>query len=394
MPAQYVLHIAKWFPNRDDDLEGIFTKRHIDSTNPYFNSVVFYARASSLVEGNKFFIIEESTYENQWIFTAYYKRTITGFAIVDKLIKLFLYLIVMNKLLKQALKQFGKPVLLHAHVLVRAPLIAYLFSRRLRIPYVVTEHSTYFTSTAKFSLYSIKNLIRKFLIRRACAVITVSLDLEQGMKRFGLSNTNYVRVFNSVNTRVYKYMPKVSDSINILHISEFNNEHKNVLGLLNVIKRLHDTQTKFIFHLAGYGKDLKDILDFIKIHRLNDCVVYHGKLKEDQLAKLYNLADVFVLFSNKENMPCVIEEALCCGTPVISTDVGGIKEVLGESNGILINRANQEALYSELMKIVEHKVKFEPIDIADSAAQLFSFESVGIRLNEIYRKCILVPSTG
>jgi glycosyltransferase involved in cell wall biosynthesis len=43
-------------------------------------------------------------------------------------------------------------------------------------------------------------------------------------------------------------------------------------------------------------------------------------------------ADAFILFSRHENFPCVVIEALCCGLPVVASNVGGIAEAVDETN--------------------------------------------------------------
>lgn len=52
-------------------------------------------------------------------------------------------------------------------------------------------------------------------------------------------------------------------------------------------------------------------------------------MDNNSLMSLYNIADVFTLFSREEQMPLVILEALACGIPIVSMRAGGIAEVLG-----------------------------------------------------------------
>jgi glycosyltransferase involved in cell wall biosynthesis len=386
MPNPFVLHIAKWYPNEDDDLEGIFIKRHIEATQPHYNSVVFYARASSKKISGLFYEtkIEQSGANVTCI--GYYKSKITGLRLLDRLIKTGLYYIVMTHFLKWLLHNMGKPVLIHAHVLLRSCVIAYIFSRKLKIRYLVTEHSTFYTSHLKTPVFSVKNRIRKFLIKRAEAVITVSEDLERGMKRFRLYNDNYIRVFNCIDTHLFYFKPKSESGIvQLLHVSEFKNEHKNVLGILEAIQILIKKQAPILFHLVGYGTDLDKIMDFIKSNQLEKQVIYHGKLTNIELASLYQTADAFILFSNKENMPCVIEESLCCGTPVISSSVGGIPEVVTIDNGLLVQKGNKDELVEAIQSILRKSVYFDLVKISNDAIQLFSFESIGNKLYRIYK---------
>ena len=100
--------------------------------------------------------------------------------------------------------------------------------------------------------------------------------------------------------------------------------------------------------------------------------------------------------SSSENAPCVIAEALCTGLPVISSNVGGIANMIDDSNGILFdleinektwsayNNHNIETLYQS-MKIMKQNVlssKYENIEIA--AQTKYSASSISDKLNQFY----------
>jgi len=58
-----------------------------------------------------------------------------------------------------------------------------------------------------------------------------------------------------------------------------------------------------------------------------------------ELAEFYRASDTFLLTSNYEGMPICVLEALACGLPVVSTDVGGV-------NGVVKNRISGEIVKS------------------------------------------------
>jgi glycosyltransferase involved in cell wall biosynthesis len=63
-----------------------------------------------------------------------------------------------------------------------------------------------------------------------------------------------------------------------------------------------------------------------------------GRIKSDeQLARLYAAADILLLPSLEDNLPNVMIEALCCGTPVLAFDAGGIPDAINDDvNGRLV----------------------------------------------------------
>ncbi|MEM2989224.1 MAG: glycosyltransferase family 4 protein, partial [Candidatus Bathyarchaeia archaeon] len=113
-------------------------------------------------------------------------------------------------------------------------------------------------------------------------------------------------------------------------------ESKNVSGILLAIKQLQEKNIPFHFTFLSDGNidQLNKQIEQIKINKKDITVI--GEKSIEEVARILQQHHCLVLFSNYENMPCVIAEALCCGIPVIATSVGGIPEIVHNQNGILI----------------------------------------------------------
>ena len=96
-------------------------------------------------------------------------------------------------------------------------------------------------------------------------------------------------------------------------------------------------------------------------------------------------ADVLVLFSEMENAPCVISEALCCGLPVISSAVAGIPEMLNIENGLMVDFGDEKGLVVAMAKAIEANGTWDREKIADAAHRIYGVDAVGGILNESYR---------
>jgi len=99
-------------------------------------------------------------------------------------------------------------------------------------------------------------------------------------------------------------------------------------------------------------------------------------------------SDFLVLFSNYENLPCVIVEAFACGLPVISTDVGGIKEHLDNKKGLLIRKGNEDELYNALNKMLDNQNNYDKSTIRKYAVDNFSYEVVCKSFVELYKTAL------
>jgi glycosyltransferase involved in cell wall biosynthesis len=97
-------------------------------------------------------------------------------------------------------------------------------------------------------------------------------------------------------------------------------------------------------------------------------------------------ADIFILFSNHENFPCVVIEALCCGLPVVSSNAGGINEAVNEKNGLLVNTENVEALTQALLQTAMHINKYSRQKIASDATALYNKKIIAEQFVGLYKK--------
>ena len=123
--------------------------------------------------------------------------------------------------------------------------------------------------------------------------------------------------------------------------------------------------------------------------RLNLPVLFRGEVPYAQVAQEMRSADCFILFSNIENSPCVIGEALCCGLPVIASRVGGVPELLDTTNGVLVEAKDVTGLAVAMERMIDGHRSYDRKKIAENAVSKFSYGVIGKKLDEIYSAVIL-----
>lgn len=123
------------------------------------------------------------------------------------------------------------------------------------------------------------------------------------------------------------------------------------------------------FALVVAGDYIKE-REIIKVNNLD--VIKLGYLQEKDLAKYYSAADIFICPSKSDVFPLVVEEAMATGLPVISTQVGGIPElIVNGKNGILIPKQSPDYLFQALGDFLNNKYDYKQMGL-NARERIFS----------------------
>lgn len=114
-------------------------------------------------------------------------------------------------------------------------------------------------------------------------------------------------------------------------------KQKGIQRIFKCIPILKAEGINFHIFCAGDGTYKTHLLDFLKTNHYEEYVTFLGRVSHEDLPFYYNMADIFVLPSEKEGVPMAILEAIACGTPTVANNVGGIPGFLQDGvNGMLL----------------------------------------------------------
>ena len=374
-----ILHLLSWFPTPYDPTLGNFCVRMIDALPEDCHSVIL-----SVCDGKymtKSFEVKEIPGAHHTHVQIYIRPPKTDAVRKLKMLRMYQYGL---KYIKQ---RFFKPDLIHLHVTYPLGQVALLWKKLFGYKYVLTEHWTIYQPQNKDILVGkLKRKIVK-IANNAELIMPVSLDLQRCMEGHGVNNRFQV-IYNLVNTDIFRLgSTQTENKKHILHISTLRDEAKNFSGILHVIERLRQQRDDFELHVI-HDYDAPEFKAFVKEHHLEDCVFFHGKKTSAEVAEAYQNADFFVLFSNFENLPCVIVEAFASGVPVLSTSVGGIAEILSPERGILIPQGDENALLQGMNQLLDHSSEYDRQAIRDYAIKTFAAQNIGQQIFEEYNKVL------
>jgi glycosyltransferase involved in cell wall biosynthesis len=373
-----ILWLVSWYPNKYDPFDGDFIQRHAKAAALYDDIHVFFIKQAE--EQNEF---EEFWYENNGLTEQiFYLPKEVG--LVGKWKNYRRWKRIYKTQLRLLIKH-DRPHLVHVHVPWKAGMMALWIKRTFGIPFLVTEHWGIYNNIVEDNIHTKSFLFRSLLkkiYKEASRFISVSRFLGEGVNKTVIKK-DFTVIPNVVDTSLFYPVPEKHSRFTFLHVSNMV-PLKNVDGILAAFQNfLLQTDADAQLILIG-NRDEHYPKVAQQMGLLNKTVFFKGEIPYSEVAKEMQHAHVFVLNSNIENSPCVIGEALCCGLPVIATDVGGVPELVSTENSILILTRNEKQLVEAMVKMFKNCSQFTVSQIADQGQQTFSFQTIGARHHRLY----------
>jgi len=379
-----ILFLASWYPSRVNPFNGNFVQRHAKAVSEYCNVSVLHA-CSDPGSRKKYEVVETNNDGIDEVIVYYkkIKHNIPGVSHLQKYLR-------NNQALKigfKAVQEKHNTELVHLNVTFPAGLFALRLKKKFKLPYIITEHWTIFLDSDPSAYPKFAKKAIKKILRQASIICPVSFDLARSIKRLA-PDGEYQVVNNVVNTDLFGIRKPENNKKRILHVSTLNEDQKNISGILRSVKKLSEKREDFELLIVGDG-DTAPHLEYARSIGLSNGVYeFRGKQPIEKIASIMQESDIFLLFSNYENLPCVIIEAHASGIPVISTDVGGISEMINKGNGILIGKGKEDMLVEALNNMLDEHDNYDRKTIRDEAVQKYSYNVIGKQFHDIYKKLI------
>lgn len=338
----HILFLNSWYPSRVLPINGDFIQRHAEAVSLKHQVTSIHI----ITDPNSKQSIEIVKKEINGINTiiGYLKQT------QNPILKGYLFF----RAYKNILREIGHIDLVHLNVLYPFGIFALHLKWFRKKPFIISEHWTGYHFPLSKKIEFFQKYISKVITKNAKYICPVSNDLGSSMQKFGLKG-NYQRVPNVVNTDLFIPSKKKSLGFKILHISNMNDAHKNIFGILKAISQLYHIVSNFeVFFIGSNSSQYRSMVSQLNINP--KIITFIDRIEQKELVNYFHKSDVFVLFSNYENLPCVILESFSAGTPVITTNVGGIEEYFPTDFGYLIEKKNEKELLDKLIEIYNNPI--------------------------------------
>ena len=209
-----------------------------------------------------------------------------------------------------------------------------------RTPYIVSLRGSdvpyydIYNSKVHFFNLALKP-VNKYIWKKAKRVIALSESLKTTALK-SATNQPIGVIPNGVETELFKPNSngrQPGKQLRLITVSRLI-KRKGIDHILKALAELRDEKISLLIVGTGSYEDyLKELCSKLK---LNDIVNFYGYCPREELPKLYNNADVFILPSLAESFGLVFAEAMACGLPIIGAKTGGIVDLVLKENGILV----------------------------------------------------------
>lgn len=269
-------------------------------------------------------------------------------------------------------------------------------------PFVVTVHDLSFLHYPEnFQTFKRLYLQRftKMSVQRARRVIAISESTKRDLvHHYGISPARVDMIHYGLDPR---FRPLPSAQVADFRVKKGLPEHyilfvgtleprKNVVRLIDAYAGLpHDRPPLML--IGGKGWLYEEIFARVEALGLGDSVYFVGYVPAKELPLWYNAADLFVYPSLYEGFGLPPLEAMACGTPVVTSKVSSLPEVVGQA-GLLVDPTDVEALTTAMAQALSHAGTQEKMRAAGpKQARTFSWEKAARHTVDTYRRALASP---
>jgi len=253
--------------------------------------------------------------------------------------------------------RFDKKVrILHAHTAAgtdfkRTSLVVKM-AKKAGLKVVLHSHASSFKDFFASSSATEKCKILDVL-KMADVLIVLSKSWKEYFTEIGVPVGKILILHNIAAYPTPKDVEKNENKVRLLFMGEIG-ERKGVFDLLRAISdHKQELEDKIELRIGG-NKHEEKLMSVINRNCLQGFVKFDGFVTGEKKIDLFNWANVFVLPSFNEGLPISILEAMSYKMPIISTPVGGIPEVVDESNGVLVTPGASFEIYKAISKYVDN----------------------------------------
>jgi glycosyltransferase involved in cell wall biosynthesis len=241
----------------------------------------------------------------------------------------------------------------------------------------------------------LKYFMRKRLVRsnyrKASNIVAINEYTKNQVAH--LHNARVWVIRNAADERFFDMRGRETPEVgNILLVGGVR-RRKDVVTAVKAVRDALEEGVDVRLHIVGpvESEYKSEVDELIERYGLSNNVIIHGLVTGDHLRDLYLKCDVFLLTSREESSPISIVEAMAAGKPVVSTDVGGVPEIVNDGeNALLAGIGDHKKIAQLIARIVRDRDLREEFGKASSEIAMadWSSRTVAIETERMYKEIL------
>ncbi len=228
-------------------------------------------------------------------------------------------------------------------------------------------------------------------IRLADVLIVPSPYLVRVFAKFGLAAKP---IFNLIETDRFRFRER--PALRPVFLSNRNFEkHYGVDRVLRAFATIQKRIPEARLIIAGDGPERTSLEQLARDLNLQK-TEFTGRVGHERIVELYDATDIFLNGSELDNQPLSLLEAFACGLPVVTTDAGGIPDmVVPEKTALVVPRGEHEQLAASALRLLDDSTLAQSmIDQAREECRKYRWEAVRGQWLNLYRELAGDPGPG
>ena len=276
---------------------------------------------------------------------------------------------------------------IHSHAMFMGGLIGHKLSKKYKFPLVHTEHTSGLIFNPKQYTKKDISFTRKAYSHCHKVLFVSHFALKHTLANIALkSNDTFVVLPNVVDSSFFSspILPfSKATSLRFLVIGNFIplKNHQLLLEAFGLVQKEFPTVKLSIAGNGPLAQELRALSESLKLENVN----WLSRLNRTAVKEQMAAHQVILSTSNVETFGLTIAEAQAMGKPVVVTDSGGVRDIVTQNTGIVME-CSPEAFAKGLIHMIQSLDSYDQETIRQSAKSRFAAEVVMHQLNEIYRQ--------
>ena len=228
----------------------------------------------------------------------------------------------------------------------KANVLTFLAARFIRRPWIAFLHGV----TSERPRVKVYYRLESLAVRHADRVVVMSEAMRRAYAASGVDPTR-LRVVHNAALDGEPVIQRADAAGPALGVVARLSSEKGVDVALRALKLIVADYPSACLHIAGDGPDRAKLVHLASELGLAHHIVWHGHV--DDMQSIYQQLTLLMIPSRSEGLPNAALEAMAAGVPVVSTDVGGLSElVINGHTGLLVPSENPPALAAAVIRLL------------------------------------------